>query len=187
MCVCHNPVLCQNGWTDPAHFWQRHFKKICLSSVFCCRAGSGYPNGYPVLGNSWGGFPLPSSQFVIRDCDQSFPSPWHCLSTAPSLSGATLLSILEGIPYPQPGDAGGRRSAPAVCQICTCIKIKSHSARTLSQTHNLEKVHHGISFIARAVNNSTNDSCRFITLSIGLRVNLWCYSKIKWPNVTIHQ
>jgi len=69
-----------------------------LSSVFCCRTGSGYPHGYPVLGNSRGGFPLTSSQFVITYCDQSFPSRWHCLSAAPSLSGATLLSILEGVP-----------------------------------------------------------------------------------------
>ena len=69
-----------------------------LSSVFCCRAGSGYPNGYPVLGNSRGGFPLPSSRFVITYCDQSFPSPWHCLSAAPSLSGATLLDSHEGVP-----------------------------------------------------------------------------------------
>jgi len=49
-------------------------------------------------GNSRGGFPLPSSQYVITYCDQSFPSPWHCLSAAPSLSGATLLSTLEGVP-----------------------------------------------------------------------------------------
>jgi len=41
---------------------------------------------------------LPSSRFVITYCDQSFPSPWHCLSAAPSLSGATLLSTLEGVP-----------------------------------------------------------------------------------------
>jgi len=71
---------------------------LSLPSVFCCRAGSGYPNGYPVLGNSRGGFPLPSSRLMITYCDQSFPSPWHCLSAAPSLSGATLLSTLEGIP-----------------------------------------------------------------------------------------
>ena len=71
---------------------------LSLSSVFCCRAGSGYPNGYPVLGHSRGGFTLPSSWFVITYCDQSFPSPWHCLSAAPSLSGATLLSTLEGVP-----------------------------------------------------------------------------------------
>ena len=43
------------------------------------------------------GFPLPSSRFVITYCDQSFPSPWHCLSAAPSLSGATLLSTLQGV------------------------------------------------------------------------------------------
>ena len=71
---------------------------LSLSLVICCRAGSGYPNGYPVLGNSRGGFSLPSSRFVITCCDQSFPSPWHCLSVAPSLSGATLLSTLQGIP-----------------------------------------------------------------------------------------
>jgi len=29
---------------------------LTLSSVFCCRAGSGYHNGYPILGNSRGGF-----------------------------------------------------------------------------------------------------------------------------------
>jgi len=57
---------------------------LCLPSVFCCRAGSGYAFGYPVLGNSQGGFPLPCSRFVITYCDQSFPSPWHCLSAAPS-------------------------------------------------------------------------------------------------------
>jgi len=73
-------------------------KALSLSSVFCYRAGSGYPNGYPALGNSRGGFPVPSSRFVITHCDQSFPSPWHCLSAAPSLSDATLLSTLEGIP-----------------------------------------------------------------------------------------
>jgi len=56
---------------------------LSLSSVFCCRAGSGYLNGYPVLGNSRGGFPLPSSRFIY--CDQSFPSPWHCLSAAGTL------------------------------------------------------------------------------------------------------
>ena len=53
------------------------------------------PNGYPDLGNSRAGFSLPSSQCVITYCDhQSFPSPWHCLSAAPSLSGATLLSTM---------------------------------------------------------------------------------------------
>jgi len=77
-----------------------------LSSVFCCRAGSGYPN--TVLGNSRGGFPLPSSWFVITYCDQSFPSPWHCLSVAPSLSCPGPLSRV--FHCPQPGDAGGRHS-----------------------------------------------------------------------------
>jgi len=38
---------------------------LSLSPVFCCRAGSGYPNGYPVLGNSQGGFPLPSLRLSI--------------------------------------------------------------------------------------------------------------------------
>jgi len=98
-----------------------HKQILSLSSVFCFRAGSGYPNGYPVLGNSRGGFPLPSSQFVIAYCDQSFPSPCYCLSAAPSLSSATLLSTLEGIPYLQPGNAGGYRSAPAICQSLTSI------------------------------------------------------------------
>ena len=45
--------------------------------------------------------------------NQSFPSHRHWLSAAPSLSGATLLTILEGVPLSAPGDAGGRRSAPA--------------------------------------------------------------------------
>jgi len=46
--------------------------------------------------------------------NQSFPSPRHCLSAAPSLSGATLLChFSRAFPYPQPGDACGRRSAPA--------------------------------------------------------------------------
>jgi len=94
-------------WNDIHHKTQIHGQPyvaqlgLCsssLSSVFCCRAGSGYPNGYPVLGNSRGGFPLPSSRFVITYCDQSFPSPWHCLSAAPSLSGAIFLSTLEGVP-----------------------------------------------------------------------------------------
>ena len=91
-----------------------------LSSVFCCTAGSGYPNGYPVLGNSRGGFPLPSSRCVITYCDQSFPSPWHCLSTAP-LPYPVLPSCppSRAFPYPQPGDAGGRHNAPAVCQSLT--------------------------------------------------------------------
>jgi len=82
---------------------------LSLSSVFCYRAGSGYPNGYPVLGNSPGGFPLPSSRFVITYCDKSFPSPWHCLSAAPSLSGATLLSTFEGVPL---SATRGRRWSP---------------------------------------------------------------------------
>ena len=58
-------------------------------------------------------------QFVITYCDQSFPSPWHCLSTALSLSGATLLSTLKGVPLSTTWDAGARRSAPAVCQSLT--------------------------------------------------------------------
>ena len=43
---------------------------MSLSSVFCYRAGSGYANGYPVLGNSQGGFPCRPrglwSHIVIR-------------------------------------------------------------------------------------------------------------------------
>jgi len=93
-----------------------------LSSVFCCRAGSGYPNRYSVLGNSRGGFPLPSSRFVIKYCDQSFPSPWHCLYAAPSLSGATPLSILKGVPL----SAGGCRSASAICQSLTLADPTTH-------------------------------------------------------------
>ena len=40
---------------------------LSISSVFCCRAGSGYPNGHSVLGNSRGGFLLPSSRFMISE------------------------------------------------------------------------------------------------------------------------
>jgi len=95
-------------------------------------------HGYPVLGNSRGGFPLPSSQFVIR-----VPSPrWMCLKRLSGLHlprfeirvflllGTVCLRHLlypvlpscpfsRAFPYPQPGDAGGRRSAPAVCQSLT--------------------------------------------------------------------
>ena len=87
-----------------------------LSSVFCCRAGSGYTNGYPVLGNSRGGFPLPSLQFEITYCDRIFLLLGTvCLRHPPS---ATFL-FLRVFPYPQSGDAGGCRSAPAVCQSLT--------------------------------------------------------------------
>jgi len=74
---------------SPSFLWSTSWpiSLSSLSSVFCCRARSGYPNGYAVLGNSQGGFPLPNLRFVITYCDQSFPSPWHCLSAAPSLSG----------------------------------------------------------------------------------------------------
>ena len=41
---------------------------------------------------------LSRGYFVITYCDQSFPFPWHCLSAAHSLSGATLSSTLKGIP-----------------------------------------------------------------------------------------
>ena len=34
------------------------FVSISLSSVFSCKAGSGYPDGHSVLGNIRGGFPL---------------------------------------------------------------------------------------------------------------------------------
>ena len=57
---------------------------------------------------------MPSSRLVITYCDQSFPSHWHCLSTASSLSGAIpSCPLSRAFPYPQPGDAGGRRSASA--------------------------------------------------------------------------
>jgi len=77
---------------------------LSLSSVFYCRAGSGYPKGYPVLGNSRGGFPLPSSGFVIPCCDQSFPSAWHCFvrGTLPVLPSCPLSRVFS---YLQPGDA----------------------------------------------------------------------------------
>jgi len=46
--------------------------------------------------------------------NQSFPSPRHCWSAAPSLSGAILLChFSRAFPYPPPGDACGCRSAPA--------------------------------------------------------------------------
>ena len=56
------------------------------------------------------------------------PSPRHCLSAAPSLSGATLLChFLRTFPYPQPGDVGGCRSAPAgqltATQLTTTINV----------------------------------------------------------------
>jgi len=92
---------------------------LFLSSVFCCRAGSGYPNGYPVLGNNRGGFPcLPRglwSHIVIRVflllgivCLRHPPTP-----VLPSCA------LSRAFPYPQPGDAGGCRSAPAACQSLT--------------------------------------------------------------------
>jgi len=89
-----------------------HSLSLSLSPVFCCRAGS----GYPVLGNSRGGFPLPSSQFVITYCDQSFPSPWHCCPRHPPYPVLPSCPLSRAFPYLQPGDAGGRHSAPAVCQ-----------------------------------------------------------------------
>ena len=50
---------------------------------------------------------------------QSFPSPWHCLSAAPPYPVLPSCPLLRAFPYPQPGDAGGRRSAPAICQSLT--------------------------------------------------------------------
>jgi len=72
-----------------------------------------------LMGNSRGGFPLPSSWFVITYCDQSFPSPWHCLSTAPPYPVLPFCPLSRAFPYPQPEDAGGRRSAAAICQSLT--------------------------------------------------------------------
>ena len=90
---------------------------------------------------SRGGFPLPSSRFVIR-----VPSPrWMCLKRLNGLLhlpgfGIRVFLLLgtvcprhllypvlvlpswsfsRGFPYLQPGDAGGCRSAPAVCQSLT--------------------------------------------------------------------
>jgi len=86
-----------------------------LSFIFFYRAGSGYPNGYPVLENSRGGFLLPSSRFVITYCDQSFPSPWHCLSTPHTPHPIRYCPLVHS----PPGDADGHRSAPAICQSFT--------------------------------------------------------------------
>jgi len=91
---------------------------LSLSSVFCCRAGSEYSNGYPVLGNSWGGFPFPSSFFhhiVIRVfLLLGTVCPWH---------PPYLVLLSRAFPYLQPGDAGGRRSASAVCQSLTSAQL----------------------------------------------------------------
>jgi len=71
------------------------------------------------LGNSRGGFPLPCSQFVITYCNQSFPSPWHCLSTAPPDLVLSSCPLSRAFPYPQPRDAGGHSCAPGICQSLT--------------------------------------------------------------------
>ena len=110
-----------------AHDTHTHTRSLSLFSLLL-REGSGYPIGYPVLGNSRGGFPLPSAWFVITYCDQSFPSPWHCLSMAHSLSGATLFCTLEGIPLSATWGRGGRHSASAVCQSLTWADPPPHTA-----------------------------------------------------------
>jgi len=94
---------------------------VSLLSLFSIllRAGSGYPNGYPVLGNSQGGFPLPSSRFVITYCDQGFPSPWQVCPRHPPYPVLPSRPLSRAFSYPQPGDAGGHRSAPDVCQSLT--------------------------------------------------------------------
>ena len=100
-----------------------------LSSVFCCRAGS----EYPVLGNSQGGFPLPSSRFVITYCDQSFTSlALFVRGTLP-----ILLSTLEGVPLSTTWDAGGRCSGPAVCQSLTSADPTSMYVTDLIVSNNL--------------------------------------------------
>jgi len=91
-----------------------------------------YPNGYPVLRNSWGGFPLPSSQFVIAYCDQSFPSPRHCLSAAPSRCyplvhsrghspihnlGTRMVAVV-----PQPSANLSHQQTPPTCNTVTTLK-----------------------------------------------------------------
>jgi len=95
---------------------REHLSILSLSSVFCCRAGSGYPNGYRVLGNSRGGCPLPSSQFVITYCDQSFLVLGTVCPRHPPYPVLPSCPLSRAFPYLQSGDAGGRRSAPAVCQ-----------------------------------------------------------------------
>jgi len=63
--------------------------------------------------------------------NQSFPFPRHCWSATPSLSGATLLChFSRAFPYPPPGDACGRRSAPA-CQLISHIS-RRHKLRLLT-------------------------------------------------------
>ena len=83
------------------------------------KAGSGYPNGYPALGNSRGSFRLPSSRFVITYCITVFlllgtvcPRHPHC----PVLPSCPLS---RAFPYLQPGDADGRCIVPAICQSLT--------------------------------------------------------------------
>jgi len=79
------------------------------------------------LGNSRGGFPLPSLRFVITYCDQSFPSPWHCFFPRhPPYLVLPSCPLSRAFPYPQPGDAGGHRSAPA---ICVCLPFYLFSFR----------------------------------------------------------
>jgi len=83
------------------------------------RASSGYPNGYPVLGNSRGGFTLTSSclwsHIVIR---VFLLLGTVCLRHPPYLV-LPFCPLSRVFPYPQPGDADGRRSGPAVYQSLT--------------------------------------------------------------------
>jgi len=96
---------------------------ISLSSVFCYRAGSGYPNGYPVLGNSQDGFPLPSLWFVITYCDQSFSFLGTVCPRHPPYPVLPSCPLSRALPYPQPGDASGCHSAPAICQSLTSADL----------------------------------------------------------------
>ena len=69
--------------------------------------------------------------------NQSFPSRRHCWTATPSLSGATLLChFSRAFPYPPPGDACGRRSAPA-CQLISHISRRHNTHRVLETSWNL--------------------------------------------------
>jgi len=126
------------------YYYHRYFVKrnICdnnnlsLSSVFCCRAGSGYPNGYPVLGNSRGAF------LALRDhilwSEFSFSLALFVRGTLPMLPSCPLS---RAFPYPQPGDAGGHRSAPAICQSLTSADPIDNNNNKWSNNFD-EKLHH---------------------------------------------
>jgi len=125
-------------WQDPPGFFSGAKKRklysdanghfllchaLSLSSVFCYRAGSGYPNGYPVLGNSQDGFPLPSLWFVITYCDQSFSFLGTVCPRHPPYPVLPSCPLSRALPYPQPGDASGCHSAPAICQSLTSADL----------------------------------------------------------------